>query len=144
MSPQRLSLRLPMRQPLVSLLPLALTCALAAPVAAQQTPFFPGNLVVSVEGCGVYGGGCTVAGGTGTGEANSAPGGYGGNQAGPFTLFQFAPMGTAAVTYVNTLVLCRRPALAPICPSPASTVRRRRAPCSSPATANTSRCSATV
>lgn len=72
--------------------------------SAQPTTFFtPGNLVVSVEGCGVNGGTCTsVIGATGAG------GSYGDNQAAPLTLFQFAPNAStptsAAATYVNSLV----------------------------------------
>jgi hypothetical protein len=73
----------------------------SVPLLAQQTPqFTTGNLVVVVEGCGVYGGTCTgVPNGTG------AAGGYGDNQAAPLTLFQFAPVGTTSVAYVNSLVL---------------------------------------
>lgn len=79
---------------------------LALPAVAQSnTQFTPGNLVVAVEGCGVYGGGCTVVNGTGTGSLNSSSGGYGDNQAAPLTLFQFAPVGTTGATYVNSLVL---------------------------------------
>ena len=72
---------------------------------AQQTPqFTTGNLVVAVEGCGVNAGTCTnVPNGTGP------SGGYGDNQAAPFTLFQFAPSGTAAATFVNSLVLPQNP-----------------------------------
>ena len=78
----------------------------AVPALAQaNTQFTPGNLVVAVEGCGVYGGTCTVVNGTGTGAMNSANGGYGDNQAAPLTLFQFAPVGTTGATYVNSLVL---------------------------------------
>lgn len=86
---------------------LLLAGCLAAPALAQQTPVFtPGNLVVTVEGCGVYNGTCTsVLNGTGTGTLNSSAGGYGDNQAGPITLFQFAPNATAGATYVNSLVL---------------------------------------
>ena len=73
--------------------------------AAAQAQFTPGNLVVAVEGCGVYGGTCTVANGTGTGAMNSANGGYGDNQAAPLTLFQFAPVGTASVAFVSSLTL---------------------------------------
>ena len=78
------------------------TCAFA-----QQTPYFvPGNLVVAVEGCGVQAGTCTsVPNGTGTGSGNSSSGGYGDNQAGPLTLFQYTPSGTSSATYVNSLVL---------------------------------------
>src|ERR1700733_9879574 len=75
--------------------------------AFAQTPFFTsGNLVVSVEGCGVEGGTCTnVPNGTGNGTGNSSVGGYGDNQSAPLTLFQFTPNGTSGVTYVNSLVL---------------------------------------
>src|SRR5271154_6733326 len=74
---------------------------------AQETPFFAaGNLVVSVEGCGVQGGTCTsVPNGTGTGAGNSSVGGYGDNQAAPLTLFQYTPNGTSSVTFVDSLVL---------------------------------------
>jgi hypothetical protein len=74
---------------------------------AQQNPVFtPGDLVVVVEGCGVYGGTCTtVPNGTGDGTGNSSVGGYGDNQAAPLTLFQYTPSGTSSVTYVNSLVL---------------------------------------
>jgi hypothetical protein len=74
---------------------------------AQETPFFTsGNLVVSVEGCGVHGGTCTtVPNGTGTGTGNSSVGGYGDNQGAPLTLFQYVPTGTASATFVNSLVL---------------------------------------
>ena len=66
----------------------------------------PGNLVVVVEGCGVYGGACTsVANGNGSGVGNSSVGGYGDNEAAPLTLFQYAPTGAASATYVNSLVL---------------------------------------
>ncbi len=74
---------------------------------AQSSPFFtPGNLVVTVEGCGVYSGTCTgIPNGTGTGTENSSSGGYGDNQGAPLTLFQFTPTGTSSVMYVNSLVL---------------------------------------
>jgi len=85
--------------------PLVLISLAAAPVFAQQTTFSPGNLVVAVEGCGVYGGTCTVQGGTGTGTGNSSVGGYGDNQAAPLTLFQFSPVNTSSAAYVNSLVL---------------------------------------
>ncbi len=94
------------RRQSLTLIPLAVACLLLAdPARAQQTLFRPGNLVVSVEGCGVYGSTCTVANGTGTGLQNSSLGGYGDNQAAPLTLFQFSPVGTSSVTYVNSLVL---------------------------------------
>jgi hypothetical protein len=71
-------------------------------VGVQSTYFTPGNLVVSVEGCGVVGGTCAgVPGGTGTGAGTSSVGGYGDNQAAPMTLFQYTPAGA----YVNSLVL---------------------------------------
>jgi hypothetical protein len=85
---------------------------MSAPAFAG-TIFDTGNLVVSVEGCGIEtglpGAGCATVGGTGTGAQNSTLGGYGDNQAAPLTLFQFAPNLTnptgAAATYVNSLVL---------------------------------------
>lgn len=81
--------------------------AVAMPLWAQQSPqFAPGNLVVVAEGCGVYEGTCTsVPNGTGTGADNSSGGGYGDNQASPITLFQFTPVGTTSVNYVNSFVL---------------------------------------
>jgi hypothetical protein len=96
-----------MAQGLAGKLAMVSALALAAPMIAQQSPqFTPGNLVVVVEGCGVYGGTCTaVPNGTGTGAGNSSAGGYGDNQAAALTLFQFAPNGTSAVTYVNSFVL---------------------------------------
>jgi len=80
---------------------------LATPVVAQQTPVFtPGNLVIVVEGCGVFADTCvSVANGTGTGTGNSSAGGYGDNQAARLTLFQYAPAGTRSATFVNSLVL---------------------------------------
>lgn len=61
--------------------------ALALPAAA--TNLIPGNLVVSVEGAGVWGG----------------TGSYTDNQAAPITLMQFSHNGTASVAYQNSLVL---------------------------------------
>src|SRR5580704_9521283 len=79
-----------------------LVSLVTAAFAQEATTFTPGNLVVSVEGCGVNGGTCTtVPNGTG----NSSVGGYGDNQAAPFTLFQYVPTGTSSVAYVNSLVL---------------------------------------
>src|ERR1700734_3992436 len=74
-------------------------------VVAQEALYFtPGNLVVVVEGCGVHGGTCTsVPYGTGT------SGGYGDNQAGPLTLFQYTLNGISGVTWVNSLVLPQSP-----------------------------------
>jgi DNA/RNA endonuclease G (NUC1) len=57
---------------------------------APAVAFIPGNLVVAVEGNGV---------------AGAASGPYTDNQAGPLTLFQYAPNGTASAMYVNSLVL---------------------------------------
>jgi hypothetical protein len=88
-----------------------IVCAVAwlisVPLFGQTGTFFtPGNLVVSVEGCGVHGGTCTtVPNGTGTGAGNSSVGGYGDNQGAPLTLFQYTPTGTASVAFVNSLVL---------------------------------------
>lgn len=86
---------------------LMLATALSTGAFAQQSPYFvPGNLVVVVEGCGAYGSTCTaVPNGTGTGAGNSSVNGYGDNQAGPITLFQYTPNGTSSVTYVNSFVL---------------------------------------
>ena len=73
---------------------------------AQQPLFTPGNLVVTVEGCGVHGGTCTsVPNGNGNGTGNSSVGGYGDNEAAPLTLFQFSLNGATNATYVNSLVL---------------------------------------
>jgi hypothetical protein len=74
---------------------------------AQSSPVFvPGNLVVVVSGCGVYNGTCTVVpNGIGNGTGNSSNGGYGDNQGSPLTLFQFAPSGTSAATFINSLTL---------------------------------------
>jgi DNA/RNA endonuclease G (NUC1) len=59
--------------------------------AGAPAAFFePGNLVVAVEGNGVPG---------------AASGPYTDNQAGPLTLFQYAPNGTSSATYVSSLVL---------------------------------------
>jgi hypothetical protein len=78
---------------------------MSAPAFAGSI-FTTGNLVVSVEGCGIEtglpGAGCAgVANGIGTGSGNSSLGGYGDNQAAPLSLFQFTTTGT----YVNSLVL---------------------------------------
>ncbi len=75
-------------------------------VTDAVTVFAPGNLVVTVEGCGVHGGTCTdVPYGTGNGSDNSSVGGYGDNQAAPFTVFQYKPTGTTSATFVNSIVL---------------------------------------
>lgn len=86
---------------------LAVALFVSVPAIAQNTPFFtPGNLIVSVEGCGVQGGTCTsVPNGTGNGMGNSSVGGYGDNQGSLFTLFQYVPTGTSSATFVNSLVL---------------------------------------
>ena len=86
----------------------AVSALISAPVFAQSTFFAPGNLVVTVEGCGVHGGTCTnVPNGTGTGTLNSSIGGYGDNQGAPLTLFQYTPNGTSSASFVNSLVLPR-------------------------------------
>lgn len=87
---------------------LALLIALTSAQAFAQGQFFaPGNLVVTVEGCGIHAGTCTtVPNGTGNGTLNSSVGGYGDNQAAPLTLFQYTPNGTSSLaTFVNSLVL---------------------------------------
>jgi hypothetical protein len=86
---------------------------MAIPAFAQEAPFFtPGNIVVAVAGCGVYGGtppnttpsstACATEplGGTGIGYT-----GYGDDQASVWTLFQYTPNGASSVTYVNSLQL---------------------------------------
>jgi hypothetical protein len=79
---------------------------MSVPVLAQSPVFTPGNLVVAVEGCGVYAGTCiAIPNGNGTGAGNSSIGGYGDNQATPLTLFQFTPIGTTSSVYVNSFVL---------------------------------------
>ena len=86
---------------LIGKIALASALLTSATLFAQQTPqFSPGNLVVSVEGCGVFGGTCT-----GVPSGNGVNGGYGDNQAAPFTLFQFAPVGTTSAAFVNSIVL---------------------------------------
>jgi hypothetical protein len=86
---------------------LAVALFLPLPGFAQNPTFFTqGNLVVTVEGCGVNAGTCTnVPNGTGNGAGNSSNTGYGDNQAAPVTLFQYAPNGTSSATFVNSLVL---------------------------------------
>jgi hypothetical protein len=69
---------------------IAIAVALMSAPAFASTIFTAGNLVVSVEGNGVYG-------------ATSGP--YTDNQAAPLTLFQYSLTGTASATYVNSLVL---------------------------------------
>jgi hypothetical protein len=89
------------KRQLLALLPIAVfVYGPGSAAKAQQQPLIaPGNLVVTVEGCGAHGGGCTaVSGGTGSG-------GYGDNQAAPITLFQYMPNGTASVAFVNSTVL---------------------------------------
>ncbi len=85
----------------------AVALLMAVPAFAQSDPLFtPGNLVVAVEGCGVHGGTCTnVPNGTGNGSGNSSVGGYGDNQASLMTLFQYTPIGTSSVSFVNSLAL---------------------------------------
>src|SRR5277367_4741267 len=88
-------------------LAVAMSISVSSPAFAQSSTFFaPGNLVVTVEGCGVHGGTCTsIPNGSGTGTGNSSAGGYGDNQGAPLTLFQYTPTGTASVAFVNSLVL---------------------------------------
>ena len=65
---------------------LAVTC-IALPASAAT--LIPGNLIVSVEGAGVWGG----------------TGSYTDNQAAPLTLMQFTHNGTASASYLNSTVL---------------------------------------
>src|SRR4051794_33615446 len=65
--------------------------AVATPSMAA-TFFMPNNLVVSVEGNGVWG---------------AATGDYTTNQAAPLTLMQFSHDGTTSASYVNSLVLAQ-------------------------------------
>ncbi len=100
----------PKKRPVAGGLPtIALTAValISVPAFAQQTPVFaPGNLVVSVEGCGVLGGTCAgVANGSGTGSGNSSSTGYGDNQASPMSLFVYEPTGTTGATYLRSLAL---------------------------------------
>jgi len=96
----------------------AIALLMSVPAFAQtppqpQAPYFtPGNLVVAVAGCGVFGGtppnttpsttACATqpVGGTGLGYV-----GYGDDQAAPWTLFQYTPIGASSVTFVNSLQL---------------------------------------
>ncbi len=63
--------------------------ALFTGVCAAST-FSMGNVVVAVEGNGVYG---------------ATSGGYTDNQAAPLTLFQYMPTGTSSASYVNSVTL---------------------------------------
>ena len=84
---------------------LALASAFSLAASAQTPYLIPGNLVVAVEGCGIYAGTClNVPNGTGVGTGNSSATGYGDNQAAPLTLFQFTPIGTTSATFVNSLI----------------------------------------
>ena len=101
-------------------LAIALLSLMGAPAFAQPTaqpPFFtPGNLVVSVTGCGVYGGtppnatpsSATCAtppvGGTG-GTTGTGPNSYGDDQGAPWNLWQYTVNGASSVTFVNSLQL---------------------------------------
>lgn len=68
-----------------------LATALVIPAAVNAAPVFAlGDLVVSVEGNGVYG---------------ATSGGYADNQAAPMTLFQYSPVGTTAAIYAGALGL---------------------------------------
>ena len=69
---------------------LALMASAVLPAAAQAFDFTLGDLVVSVEGNGVFG---------------ARSGSYTDNQAAPLTLFEFAHAGTASASYAGALVL---------------------------------------
>lgn len=68
---------------------LAAACLMPFASAHAQV-FTAGNLVVAVEGNGVYG---------------ATSGSYLGNQASPMSLFQYTPVGTSSATYASTFVL---------------------------------------
>src|SRR5471030_2460312 len=68
----------------------AVVLLMAAPAWAAAPLFDVGNLIVSVEGNGVWG---------------ATSGSYVDNQAAPLTLFQFSATGTSSASYVNALVL---------------------------------------
>jgi sugar lactone lactonase YvrE len=104
-------------------LAIALLSLMSLPAFAQQTPpqpqapyFTPGNLVVAVAGCGVYGGtppnsppsSATCAtppvGGTG-GTTGTGSNSYGDDQGAPWNLWQYTPNGASSVTFVNSLQL---------------------------------------
>lgn len=72
-------------------IPLFAAACLLPFIAVDAAPVFTaGNLVVSVEGNGVFG-------------APSGP--YTDNQASPMTLFQYTPVGTSSAIYSSSLVL---------------------------------------
>ncbi len=100
---------------LAVLLPLSVPALAQAPTA--QPPYFtPGNLVVSVAGCGVYGGTppnatpstatCATppVGGTGA-TTGTGPNSYGDDQAAPWSLWQYSVNGASSVAFVNSLQL---------------------------------------
>ncbi|MGA2213009.1 MAG: Ig-like domain repeat protein, partial [Bryobacteraceae bacterium] len=90
--------------------------ALAQAPTAQPPYFTPGNLVVSVAGCGVYGGTppnatpstatCATppVGGTGA-TTGTGPNSYGDDQAAPWSLWQYSVNGASSVAFVNSLQL---------------------------------------
>ena len=101
---------------LISVAAIAAVSPAIAPATAQSiSSFTEGDVVVSVEGDG---------GNTGS---------YTDNQAAPLSLYEFGSSGTG---FVGSLVLPQTNS-APISPSPANMARRRKEPCSSPATAAT-------
>ncbi len=100
---------------------LAIALLPCVPAFAQtptpQPPYFtPGNLVVSVAGCGVYGGTppnatpstatCATppVGGTGATTGTGANS-YGDDQGAPWNLWQYSVNGASSVTFVNSLQL---------------------------------------
>src|SRR5580704_14771244 len=101
-------------------LAMALLSLTFVPAVAQPTPqapyFTPGNLVVSVAGCGVYGGTAPNAtpstatcatppvGGTGA-TTGTGPNSYGDDQGAPWNLWQYSVNGASSVTFVNSLQL---------------------------------------
>jgi large repetitive protein len=96
-----------MNKGLSGIVVLALALLMSVPTFAQspqpQPPVFtPGNLVVAVAGCGVYGGTCATPPVGGTGDGNTD---YGDDQGSPWTLFQYSLDGTSSATFLNSLQL---------------------------------------
>ncbi len=101
---------------------LAIALLMCVPAFAQtpptpQQPFFtPGNLIVSVAGCGVYGGTapnvtpstatCATppVGGTGA-TTGTGPNSYGDDQAAPWNLWQYSVNGATSVAFLNSIQL---------------------------------------
>jgi Divergent InlB B-repeat domain/PASTA domain len=91
-------------------LAIALLSLMSVPAFAQSPHFTPGNLVVSVAGCGVYGSTTCATppvGGTGA-TTGSGSGTYGDDQAAPWSLWQYTVTnsgGTLGATFMNSIQL---------------------------------------